>query len=70
MSAVRLLRSLRRCGGRSGLAALVCVLFLLAAAGVRAESWRVGTWKTAQTIQPYFFGEAAGGGAHFVLSPL
>lgn len=54
-------RLLRRCIGRAGAAAFVCVLFLLAAAvGVRAESWRLGTWKTAQTIQPYFFGDTAG----------
>ena len=46
---------------QSGLAAFVCALFLLATAvGARAETWRLGTWKTAQTIQPYAFADVAG----------
>jgi NitT/TauT family transport system substrate-binding protein len=34
---------------------------MLHSPGVFAESWRVGTWKTAQTIQPFFYEQFAQG---------
>lgn len=54
---LRLLRHMRM---RPGLAAAVCFLFLLTAVNARAETWRLGTWKTAQTIQPYVYAGAPG----------
>lgn len=54
------LRLLRHGRGRPGLAAAVCFLFLLTAVDARAETWRLGTWKTAQTIQPYVYAGAPG----------
>lgn len=43
------------------LAALMLIAFMLAAGPARAaEAWRVGTWKTAQTIQPFYYEEVTG----------
>ena len=33
------------------------VLIVSGAAPARAAEYRVGTWKTAQTIQPFFYGD-------------
>jgi len=32
-----------------------CSVLLLSVPGLHAESYRVGTWKTAQTIQPFYY---------------
>lgn len=53
-------RQLRHGRGRPGLAAAACALFLLTAVDACAETWRLGTWKTAQTIQPYVYAGAPG----------
>lgn len=37
------------------LSILLLLLLTLAPSGIRAEEIRVGTWKTAQTIQPFFY---------------
>ncbi|WP_045220953.1 ABC transporter substrate-binding protein [Desulfonatronum thioautotrophicum] len=34
---------------------------LITPAGLSAETWRVGTWRTAQTIQPFFYEQFAEG---------
>lgn len=39
---------------------LICCA-LVVPAGLSAETWRVGTWKTAQTIQPFFYEQFAEG---------
>lgn len=54
---------------RSGLAVAVCALCLLFATGTRAETWRLGTWKTAQTLQPYLYADAGEDGIEVRISP-
>lgn len=54
---------------RPGLVVVICALCLLAAAGVRAETWRLGTWKTAQTLQPYLYADACEEGIEVRISP-
>jgi len=41
------------------LAALLLSLFT-GVQGLHAETWRIGTWKTAQTIQPFFYEDFSG----------
>lgn len=50
-------------------AAVISALCLLTATGVRAEIWRLGTWKTAQTIQPYFYADGLAEGIEVRVSP-
>ena len=49
--------------------AALCCLILLQAVGVRAETWRLGTWKTAQTIQPYVYDTVLGKDVEVRVSP-
>lgn len=49
--------------------AALCCLVLLQAVGVRAETWRLGTWKTAQTIQPYVYDTVLGKDVEVRVSP-
>ncbi|KAB2889891.1 MAG: PhnD/SsuA/transferrin family substrate-binding protein [Desulfobulbaceae bacterium] len=53
---------------RSAIVLAVCAVFSLASA-VQAGQFRVGTWKTAQTIQPFFYQEFAGQGATVEVFP-
>ena len=39
----------------------VVLALALCASSLAAETWNVGTWKTAQTIQPFLYGPFAGG---------
>lgn len=57
---MRPFRPWRHVRRRPGLVAAVCVLFLLTAGDACAETWRLGTWKTAQTLQPYAYAGAPG----------
>lgn len=47
----------------------LCCLILLQAVGARAETWRLGTWKTAQTIQPYVYDTVLDKGVEVRVSP-
>ena len=53
---------------RAAVVLAVCAVFGLASA-VQAGQFRVGTWKTAQTIQPFFYQETVGQGDTFEIFP-
>lgn len=48
---------------------LTLLVTLTLSAPVRADQYRVGTWKTAQTIQPFFYKEFLGQGEAVTVSP-